>query len=299
MNLAGFCKRCAQEVQDLIELFLVPGLAALLPWWLCYTVFRRIARWDWLYREASQSALRQARQRGWSGVNEAHWLWVRRITTLVDHADLYLCMTRSDAWMRRHLTVQGNWVPGGPAVLCTFHWGAGFWGLRHAAASGLTPHALVAPIDRKHFSGRSLLYIYTKIRVRQVSKTLGNSTLDVSANLRPALQALRRSEQVMAAIDVPADQANASIAVTLLGMPASVPRGLLRLAVQSCVPVQVYLTGLETQTGKRFIRIATIRVHEDVSELAAEIFQLLEQAIADDSPAWHFWGISERFFRPP
>ncbi len=298
MKIAGFFRRCTLEVSDAIELVLLPGLAAVLPWKICFALFRRIARWDWLYREDCHGALAQARLRGWSGVNEKHWLWVRRLTTLVDHADLYLCMTRTDAWMQRHLTAKGSWVQTGqPAVLCTFHWGAGFWGLRHASANGLNPHALVAPVDKKIFAGRGLRYLYVKTRVSQVSKTLKNSAIDVSGNLRPALQALRRSEQLMAAIDVPSDQASASTAVTILGMPASVPRGLLRLAVQLGVPVQVYLTGLDTQTGDRFLRITTISKHQNVAGLANEIFSLLEQAIAEDSPAWHFWGISERFFR--
>lgn len=291
-------RRAVIECRDTLELVLFPGLAAVLPWRWCFVLFRRMARWQWLYRDACEAALEQARMRGWAGQDEAHWLWVRRLVTLVDHADHYLGLTRGDRWMHRHLQVTGEWLPPGQAaVLCTFHWGAGLWGLRHAAASGLQPHALVAPVNPQAFLGRGVLYWYIRSRVHHVSKTLNSPALDVSASLRPALRALRRSEPIMAAVDVPSDQVSASTPITLLGMRASVPRGLLRVAVDTGVPVQVYVTGLNTQSGERFLRIKTLKACTEVDDLVAKVFGELELVIAEDAPAWHFWGIAERFFR--
>lgn len=300
MIVSTVFRRATIELRDTLELVLLPGLAALLPWRWCFVLFGRMARWQWLYREACEAALHQARLRGWAGQDEAHWLWVRRLVTLVDHADHYLGLTRGDSWMSRHLKVQGEWLPPGQAaVICTFHWGAGMWGLRNAAASGLKPHALVAPLDPQAFAGRSVLYAYACSRVRHVSKTLNSPALDVSASLRPALRALRRAEPVGAVVDVPADQVSATTPVMLLGMQVSVPRGLLRLAVDNDIPVQVYVTGLDTRTGERFLRIKTLSGYATVEDLAAQVFGELEQLIAEDAPAWHFWGIAERFFGPP
>jgi hypothetical protein len=298
MSPSSALRRLAIEWRDAVELLLLPGLAGILPWSICFMLFQRLARWQWLYREPCEAALVQARVRGWAGQDEAHWLWVRRLVTLVDHADHYLGLTRGDAWMRRHLQVTGQWLPPGQAaVLCTFHWGAGLWGLRHAAASGMHPHALVAPVNPHNFVGRRVLHLYVRSRVKHVSKTLGSPALDVSESLRPALRALRHAEPIMAAVDVPSDQVSASIPITLLGMQASVPRGLLRLAADGCIPVQIYVTGLNTQTGQRFLRIKSMGIHTDVNELVAKVFSELEQVIAEDAPAWHFWGIAERFFR--
>lgn len=298
MTDSSVFRRSVIESRDVLELVLLPGLAAILPWCFCFPLFRRMARWQWLYREACDTALKQARARGWAGQDEAHWLWVRRLVTLVDHADHYLGLTRGDSWMRRHLQVTGEWLPPGQAaVLCTFHWGAGLWGLRHAAASGLRPHALVAPVSRHAFLGRRVLYWYIRSRVHHVSTTLDSPALDVSASLRPALRALRRAEPIMAAVDVPSDQVSASTPIMLLGMRASVPRGLLRVAVDTGVPVQVYVTGFNTQTGERFLRIKTLEACTEVDSLVAKVFGELEAVISEDAPAWHFWGIAERFFK--
>lgn len=291
-------RRITVECRDLLELVLLPGLAAVLPWRVCFWVFQRVARWHWLYAEASNSALQQARERGWSGEDEKHWLWVRKLVTLVDHADHYLGLTRSNNWMKHHLSVEGQWLPAGQAaVLCTFHWGAGLWGLRHAAASGMQAHALVAPVNANNFLGRSVLHAYVRSRVKHVATTLRSPTLDVSASLRPALRALRKLEPIMAAVDVPSDQVSTSTTVSLLGMQASVPRALFRLAAESRIPVQVYVTGLDTQTGDRFLRIKTLGIYSDTDQLIVSVFHELELILAEEAPAWHFWNVSERFFR--
>lgn len=305
INIAGHAERLGMpqlltrikvEARDALELVLLPGLAALLPWRIAFALFKQIARWRFLYRDGCDNALAQARKRGWVG-NEADWLLKRRLVTLVDHADLYLARTRSDRWMRKYLDVDGSWPPhGAHAVLCTFHWGAGMWGLRHLGASSLRAHALVAPLSGAHFAGRTVLHWYARQRTAEVSRTLGCAALDVSASLRPAVRALRQAEQIVAAVDVPADQVSASREISLLGMRARVPRGLLRLAVDQQAPVSVYVTGIRMSDGQRFLRIRNLPVHDDTDALVDEVFAHLEAAIAADAPVWHFWGEAERIF---
>jgi len=298
-GLIRMMRRLRTEWRDLLELVVLPGLAAVLPWRWCFAVFKRLARWRWLYREPCEAALAQARSRGWAGANEAHWLWVRRLVTLVDHADHYLGLWRGDGWMRRHLKVQGVWpAPRQGVMLLTFHWGAGYWGLRHAAAHGLRPHALVASLDTQAYQGRTVMRWYARSRNAHVARTLGAPNIDVALHLKRVIKALRDDHALLGVVDVPADAAIASMPIELLGMKASVPRGLLRLAVDSQVPVVIYVTGLDTATGQRFLHIEPIGVPITVEALAARVYGELEQLIAQDAPAWHFWGISERFFRP-
>lgn len=295
--MVGIWRRLRTEWRDLLELVLLPGLSAVLPWPVCFRVFRRLARWDALYREASHAALDQARARGWA-LDEADWLLKRRLVTLVDHADFYLARTRSDDWMQRHLRAEGAWPAAGTAaILCTFHWGAGMWGLRHAHAQGLRPHPLVAPLEGAHFQGRSVLHWYARVRTAEVGRTLDCAALDVSSSLRPVLRALRQQEQVVAAIDVPSDQVAASESVVVLGMPMLVPKGLLRLAVEQRIPVTLYLTGIDLESGQRFVRIRPLGVRDDLVALMQDAFGELDRAIQAEPAAWHFWGEAPRFFR--
>lgn len=294
----AWLRRLATEARDVCELVMLPGLAACLPWSWCFTLFKRMARWHWLYRETSEAALQQALARGWAGTNHAHWLWARKLTTLTDHADHYLGVWRSDAWLKRHVEVRGQWPKNTQRLLLvTFHWGAGYWGLRHAAAHGIHPHALVASLATPSYQGRSVLTHYARARNANVARTLGAPVLDVRHNLKGVVRAARQGQPLLGVLDVPAEDAKAAIEVALLGMQASFPTGLLRLAVEQQLPVVIYVTGLNTQTGGRTLDITPLGCSPSVAELADTVFSELQKLIAQDAPAWHFWAEAPRIFK--
>lgn len=290
-------RRMRTECKDVLELVMLPALAVLLPWSTAYRLARCILQWVPAYRGAAVQALAEYKQRC-TVTDEPAWLMRRRLVTWTDHADHYLARTRSDAWLDKHLHVQGAWPAADKAALLfTFHWGAGMWGLRHAARAGLLPRALVASTEGAPFAGRTVLGWYARARTATVKTALRCEPLDVSGSLRPAVKALRADGQVLAAIDVPADQAASAEPVTILGLQASVPRALHRLAVDQKVPVYVYLTGLDDATGQRTLKITPLAVHEDVTELIRAVFANLEQALREDPAGWHFWTEAPRFFR--
>jgi hypothetical protein len=161
----------------------------------------------------------------------------------------------------------------------------------------LHPHALVAPLDQAAFRGRAVLGWYARTRTDEVTRVLGQEALDISESLRPVIRTLRADGQIVLAVDVPSDLAVASEPVTVMGMDARIPRGLLRLAVDQRAPVAVYLTGFNVQTGQRWVRVAPLGVYDDLPTLIRDVFQHLDTAMAQDPAAWHFWSEAERFFR--
>ena len=292
--------RLRNEARDLFELVLLPGIAAVLPWRLCFRFFRWLCGRDLLYADSCREALAQASARGWVRGDPAEWLRTRRLVTLIDHADFYLARTRSDRWMSRYLSVDGGWPdPSEAAILCTFHWGAGMWGLRHASSSGLHAHALVAAHSRDAFAGRSVRYWYYGQRMRAVADALKRAAIEVGASPRPIVRALRAGEPVVAAVDVPSDQVAASDTIDFLGQPARVPRALLRVAVESKVPVTAFLTGIRLTDGQRTLHIHRLGQFDDPKALMIESFALLQRAIEAEPAAWHFWEVAPRFFASP
>lgn len=290
--------RLAQECKDALELVIAPAWVALLPWRLAYRLMRWSTRFLPLYEAPARQALAEYAARFAPQPDAATWLRLRKLVTWIDHADHYLGNTRSNRWMGRHLRVQGQWpAPGSAALLLTFHWGAGMWGLRHAAQAGLAPHALVASTEGEPFRGRTVLGWYARARTATVKRALGAEPLDVGRSLRPAIKALKAGGQVLAAVDVPSDQASSAENIELLGLPMAVPRALHRLAVEQKVPVYVYITGIDIATGQRTLDILNLGIHEDVRGLVLAVFAELEKTIREQPAAWHFWGESARFFR--
>ena len=240
--------------------------------------------------------MRQAAASGVLQGDPSQWAATRRLTTLIDHADYFLVRYRGLPWMRKVFEVRGQW-PGceAPGLVCTFHWGCGAWALPHMRAAGLNVHALVAALDTDCFKGRRVLHAYAKARTAMVKQQLGRATLDVSASLRPVLETLHKGEQILAVLDVPADQVSASQCVTLLGLQARVPTAMLRLAVKQRIPVTLFLAGQKTD-GRRFLEILPMGVHADLDVLLHALYAELDRVLRENPAAWHFWGEAERFF---
>ncbi len=284
--------------RDLLELWLLPGLAAVLPWPWCFALFRRLARWEWLYRQSVDEAAREASARGWLDDAQAEaWMTQRRLVTLIDHADFFVSLVRSKRWMSRHVRVDGAWpATGQAAILCTFHWGAGTWALRHARLAGMRARMMVAGLDSPAYAGRPVMFAYAWRRVAMIARELGAPTLDTSASLRTLVKTLDAGDQVMAVVDVPADEVDASCTIQLLGQSARMPRGLLRLAVQRRLPVVVFLCGIDLDSGQRWISIDTLPQYSSADGLAADVFARLDEAIRTHPTLWHFWSQAPRFW---
>jgi hypothetical protein len=289
--------RLRAEARDVLELVLLPGLAAILPWGPCFRLFRWLCRFDFLYRDLTERAFEQARARGWAGADPAAWRRTRRLITLVDQADFYLARTRSDRWLRKYVDVDGQWPDPatGAALLCSFHWGAGMWALRSLTAHGLHGHALVAEHKREYFPGQSVRYGYYGLRNREVARALRREPIAMTRP-RGIMRTLDGGEQIVALVDVAADRVQASVPIPFLDRRALMPRGLLRIAVSKAIPVTVYLNGLRTDNGRRTLEIRNLGVYSDLDALMRDVFSILDAAIRRDPAAWHFWPIASGFF---
>jgi len=290
--------RLRVEARDVLELVLLPGLAAVLPWRWSFALFRRLAGWPWLYRAQCARALAQAQGAGMAP-DAARWLREYRLVILIDHADHYLARTRSDAWLRRHVRATGDWgvAPEQAALLVTFHWGCGMWAQRHAHAQGLLPHTLVA--SPEGLRGRTVLRWYVRQRLRTLEQAQGRPVIHVPGTMRPLRRAWGAGEQVVVVIDVPADQVAGTVPLRVLGRPARVPAALARLAVEQRIPVTVYTLDLDLATGQRHLRLYPLGAWESAEPLLERVFGVFDAALRERPASWHLWTEAERFFAPP
>ncbi len=284
-----------QECKDFLEYVLIPGLAAVLPWRICYCVFRRIAHWEWLYRDICQADLALAQSKGYVQ-DSSVWLWQRRLVQMVDHADHYLHRTRSDRWWKKHMRVSGAWGENGaPSFLFTFHWGAGMWGLRHAQAEGLRVHALSASIPEHAFVNRRVFGCYVRARLHSVEQALKRPLVYVPKGLRNIKKALANGEQVLALLDVPQDAPGRGDVFSLLGEDICLSASMPEMAAAKKAPYCIYVTGFDFDSGERFLRIASFPPAANGVEIMERAVVFLEALIKEQPAAWHLWGQWLRF----
>jgi lauroyl/myristoyl acyltransferase len=108
----------------------------------------------------------------------------------------------------------------------------------------------------------------------------------------------RAGRNVTAALDVPLAQTRGKLPCVLFGRPASLPKGVIRIALRHAVPIVVFSMSLDAATGRRLLRISRPHPGDDEQALAQAFADALEALIAEDSAAWQMWPHVQDFFDP-
>jgi hypothetical protein len=282
-------------VRTFVELFLLPGMAAVLPWPWCFRLFRRAAASPRLYPEVDWM-LRCAREIGMAQ-DAGAWRSALRMTRIFSFADLYLSMFRSDRWMRKYVDVSGQW-PEGAFLAVTYHWGAGMWALRHLKSLGKRSSFLSIRFDRSTFHGSPLRYWYALLRTRETARAGGGvDTIFTGGSAERIAAAHRDDVCVTALLDVPPKPDQASVPVLLFGRPAHLRRGLARVAIDEKIPVVMFSMHLDRATGRLKLRIDGPLPAANEAELMQAMAADFSSTLDRDPESWHGWGEVQYYFR--
>src|SRR5215813_7446148 len=153
--------RPAHELACLGEFWLLPLVVALLP----YRAGVALARWCAarlpLYDERARAGLahyRAARPQG----DVRRWLAEFRFTQLIDHADLFWALTRSERFLLSRLDTPP--LAGvAPLMVISMHFGQGLFLLPWLRAAGTPARFLSVRFDATVFESR-LRYLYARLR---------------------------------------------------------------------------------------------------------------------------------------
>lgn len=244
------------EIRSLVEYFLLPGLAAVLPWPLAFRLLRLAVRHPALYVREWEPALAQARQ--FVPIeDEARWAQLYRLSRAVDHADYWTSRLRGTGWLRRYVDVRQAFPTiEGAAVGVFFHWCAGLWGARALKAHGAKSSVLAGHFSKRSMGNARIGYLYGHIRLRELARASGAPLIYAPGTVKRALQTLAGGTWVCGTPDVPPTETALGVPVTLFGRPAVFAEGLLLIARRADVPVVIYTLGLDPVNGRRDLRVA-------------------------------------------
>jgi hypothetical protein len=284
-----------REFKDFVELILLPGMAIFLPWPVCFRLYRYLSRCPWLYSKRTAQALAEA-QNFILVEQPTRWCAAYRLIQLVDHADLYLSLFRSDRWMKKYLCLrESSWPKNPPFLAITFHWGTGLWSLSHLRSQGIIATFLSARFDKKTFANRLVAYYYSRLRTWEVERIA--KVIYKKGSVPRLLEALGQGKSVVALIDVPPREVGTCLPIELFQRQAWWPSGLARLAVSERIPVVAFTVSLDYKTGRRHLNITEPLPISDQHQLIESLAGCFSKAISQDSPAWHFWWLAQEFFK--
>ena len=280
--------------RDFLELFFWPLSIAMLPWPIGFRVARFVARRRWFFEDSARAALGAAKSR-LQVRDDADWLYRYRFTRLMDHADLYLSLTRSRAWMEKCFVRHGEWPAQKPVIGMTFHWGNGLFALRSLKYS-TGPFAGVAlAVDKALFRGRPVQYAYVKLRNWETARAIGGGLNYTGGAARRFAAALRAGTSICGLFDVPPAPLVKARKADFLGGTAWFPRGAVRLAVAHRVSLVIFRSTVDPTSGKREIWIESPAAATDETVLFERAVRNLEEAVKMQPAAWHLWGALNAF----
>ena len=127
---------------DLLHLFVVPILIALLPWKIGFRLLKWLARRGYGGGEGVERAWQAARVH-FPDEDAGQWKGRFRLLQLSERVDTWLVLLRTQAWWSRQIEQSGQWPDEpGPSVILTFHWGGGQWIWRSLRNAGFRAHFL-------------------------------------------------------------------------------------------------------------------------------------------------------------
>lgn len=285
------------EVRALVEYIALPGIAAVLPWRWSMAVFRRLARWQWLYRPEWPGALATAK-RYLAIDDEAAFARDFRLTRLIDHADLYLTWFRSRRrYLARHVEVRGTWPAAGQALVGVFfHVGPGFWGVHSLRLAGHSSAVLAGHYSRRSMGDAYLGWYYGVARLKTLQWASGRPLIFSPGTLAKAQQELDSQHGVIGTPDVPPEITRYSQPVQLLHRPAQLPAGLIEIARRGNAQVVIYDTQVDLATGRRVLSIGAPLEPNDPA-LLAHVAERFETLLREQPSAFSLWSFADSYFR--
>ncbi|MCK9537579.1 hypothetical protein [Dokdonella sp.] len=273
---------------DVWQLSLAPGSVARLPWPLAWRLSQQLARRSGLYAESVAAA---ASAPEWLPLDDsAAFQRKLRLVTLLDIVDLHWSRRHAlDAWPAQ-VQIAGAWPAQGAFVAITFHYGTGLWLCRALRRAGHKSQFLSARFERSAFARRPLLYRYGVQRLAEVERIGGEPVARRPGVRKTLLDTLARGSAVIGLIDVPPRLApHGQHPVSLLGQPASLPDGLLRLAAVAGVPVVPCWVEVDFTSGERRVVIGQAQSPQPAEAVLEQLAASLDRLIRAEPGAWHFW----------
>ena len=214
-----------------------------------------------------------------------------RFTRVADYADLWVSLTRSDAWMAKHVKIDASTAPTAPALFVTFHYGGGWWLTRYLRTQGKQISIVMqrGP-NAQNWSERVVLWFGT-LRMKAIERVCGAPLIytDWGGAARAVMKTWKQDVSVLGLIDLPPPLVDRTAAVMFFAAPAHFPPSLIELAIRQSRPIHVFIGQWNAVTLQPELRIVALATGDTLDTLQQAVSQL-EQVVRARPGAWHAWG---------
>ena len=284
---------------DLLHLFVVPILIALLPWKIGFRLLQRLARRGYGHGPGVERAW-QAAQVHLPAEDAEQWQSRFRLLQLVERVDTWLVLLRSSAWWSRQIVQTGEWpIDPRPSVILTFHWGGGQWIWQQLRRAGFHAHFLARRAQVADLGAGRVAMWFGRVREFGLVRQSGCKVIFTGGSSSLIRDALQQRHSVVGMLDLPVAENQASLRRPLLDGEVALPFGLLRVAADTGADLLMFSCAVDLASGRRVLHIVTLPAATDVQTAASRYVEHLDHCLHRESAFWQVWGSAPLMFVPP
>ncbi len=285
-----------KELKDLLGYWVLPLLTLILPWNWCWSLFRRVAARDWLYREESQ-----AMQNGLHALkpeaDTTHWVYRFRLAWLLEQADLFIFLCCPGRHLKKcWQTPEGQWPKETPFISLFFNFGFGLLVLEQLRAGRLHPSLVYAPPPDQRPDGMSRCrYAYMRLRTRAMQKACEHRAIPTGGAWPRIQQALAEHRTVVVVADAPSRPGNRTIEVELFGRRGQWRRGVPEMVVEAGLPAVAFRVRIDWESGQRQLVLSRPLNTDTLDSLVRDLRRVFHQGMQEHPETWLYWTALEVF----
>ncbi len=285
-----------REFRDFMGYWLLPALACLLPWKLCWRLYRKAARRHWLYPEESH-AMQQGLARLQPEADTRQWLERFKLAWLLEQADLFLFRFQPQRNLRsRWQEPDGRWPRQRPFMTLFFNFGFGLLVLEQMRAAGLQPSLVYAPVPAERPGGMSRSrYAYMRFRQQAMQRACEQRAIPTGGAWEKIQQALAEQRSIVVVADAPSKPGNRTIPVRLFGHQGQWRRGVVDLVTQAGLPTVLFRVRLNWETGVRQLVISPPLDCRNEQALIEDLLHHFHRGMEEHPETWLYWTALEAF----
>lgn len=287
-------ERLAHEWRDLWSYWLIPGLAVIFPWFICYRIFRFISRFDWIYQDevnAMRSGLKKLK------LEQDTQLWPRhfRLSWIIEQSDLFLLYFHRHSHLKKHFDCKKvQWPENTPFFTLFYNFGFGFLVLEAMRQNNLKPSLVYKSMPETRPAGMTRMrFSYMKWRVQGMQKACEHQAIGTGGAYQAIQSAIDKKRSVVVVTDAPSTDTNKTIPVALFGQQGRWRAGILKLVQESGLPAVAFRVKINWKTGKRTLLLTPELPTESLEKLSQALQNEFHRGIDEHPELWLYWTAIE------
>lgn len=289
-----------RELRDLLSLWLVPGLAAVLPWRWCVAMYWQLARWPLLLREEVGGS-RGGRATMGLDPDDKEFDRRFRFGFLLEHADAFRALAHGWRGLAATMPIQtADSEQAGPGLCYFFNFNQGLPALASLRSAGFDVHLVYRSLAHRPQGVGWLRYGYMRLRLKMVAKVCGNTGIGTGGARERIARTVAAGGLVCVAADTPPRAGTGLVAVDLPGDRQGWWRsGILKLGLELSTPLRCFTVDINWDTRERRLLLRTLRPCNDLPALAEQLSALFCEQWQREPALWFYWPAPQVFFSRP